>query len=110
SRRGPLLRCGNRRPHQQQRQHNCGTAHTNLLRRQNAVATRTVRATLVVAQGRHKTCPYGIESRKPNTHSESPEMVATYCLPSTSYVIGPLTICDPRLAFHSRSPVRASSA
>lgn len=49
-------------------------------------------------------------SRSPNVTSELPEMTATYCLPSTAYVIGPITICPPRLAFQSGAPVRASSA
>ena len=51
-----------------------------------------------------------LHSRSAKTHSERPEMAVTYCLPSTSYVIGPLTICAPRLAFHKSDPVRASSA
>src|SRR5262249_15382669 len=54
--------------------------------------------------------PTSCYSRRPNTHSDRPEMAVTYCLPSTSYVIGPLTICAPRLAFHNRVPFRASSA
>src|SRR5262245_11178140 len=49
-------------------------------------------------------------SRRPNTHSDSPEIAVTYCLPSTSYEIGPLTICAPRLAFHRSVPLRASIA
>ena len=37
-------------------------------------------------------------------------MTDTYCWPSTIKVTGAITICPPRLAFHSNSPVHASSA
>ena len=49
-------------------------------------------------------------ARSAKVDSAWPEMIATYCLPSTSYVIGPLTIWPPRFAFHSSSPVPACSA
>ena len=37
-------------------------------------------------------------------HERVPGDVATYCLPTTLWVIGPLTICPPRLAFQRRCP------
>src|SRR5215510_8525628 len=51
--------------------------------------------------------PYSLRAK---TNRESPDTVATYCLLPTRYVIGPLLMAPPRLVFHSRAPVRASSA
>src|SRR6476620_11217159 len=46
-------------------------------------------------------------SRSVKTQSDKPEIVATYCLPFTEYVIGPLTICAPRFAVQHTVPLRA---
>ena len=49
-------------------------------------------------------------SRNAKVDRALPAITATYCSPSTSYVIGPLTSWPPRFALQSRSPVLASSA
>src|SRR5690348_4724129 len=45
-----------------------------------------------------------------NAQIVSPAAATTYCVPSSSYVIGPLLTPDPRFACHSGAPVVAFSA
>jgi hypothetical protein len=49
-------------------------------------------------------------SLSPYTNSACPAAIATYCLPSSRYVIGAAETAPPTLAFHSSAPVRASNA
>ena len=62
------------------------------------------------AEGVEQGVRPSFQSRSAKVERECPAMMATYCVPATSYDIGPLTIWPPRLAFQSSSPVRASNA
>src|SRR5262245_5333979 len=54
--------------------------------------------------------PAYFDHLRPNTKMSWPAATATYCLPSTAYVIGPDATSAPTLVFHRIAPVLASNA